>query len=81
MCEGKGCDSCKRTGKLTLTSCPHERLDPSVWRAINAAQFAEKGVLPCAGGTLDQTQSAMDAFGLIWRDEAEWRKALKLLPI
>jgi hypothetical protein len=78
-CEGGGCDACGGRGRFRITDCPRKMVGANIWDTIQAAYFAEKGVLPVAGGTLDQTQSFMDALALTWRDQSYWKKKLGII--
>jgi hypothetical protein len=78
-CNGAGCGHCD-DGQIRVDRCPHAVVTRDVWAAFQAAQMAEKGVLPVAGGMLDQTQSFADAVALIWQDDSTWRAALKVIP-
>jgi len=37
------------------------------------AQMAENGILPLAGGMLDQTAKFVDAARFVWSETAHWR--------
>lgn len=54
------CPACKGWGKDVVTECPLNVIEPETWDAIRAADYAEHGLLPIAGGFLDQTQSYLD---------------------
>ena len=56
-----------------LTGCPKKMVSPSANDAIRAADFARKGVLPLAGGWLDQSDSAMKAIRFVWDCEEVFR--------
>ena len=40
---------------------------------IEAADLARKGLMPIAGGTLDQTQAFLAGCRAVWADEDVWR--------
>ena len=56
-----------------ITGCPKKMVSPSAVTAIRAADFARKGVLPLAGGWLDQSDSAMKAIRFVWDCEEVFR--------
>jgi hypothetical protein len=51
-----------------LNECPQRAITPDVWRALEAAEWANQGVLPVAGGWLDQTRSILDAIACVNAD-------------
>ena len=71
-CDGRGCGECN-DGQFEITGCPRELLGPAIDNALLAADLAEKGSWPLAGGWLDQTQSCLDAVLFIWGDQARWK--------
>jgi hypothetical protein len=54
MCDGVGCDECD-DGWFELTQCATRYIDSYIVTAINMASYADKGILPVAGGLLDQS--------------------------
>jgi hypothetical protein len=78
-CNGSGCAACSGRGRFAIDDCPHKLIDRTTGEALRAARFAEKGVLPVAGGTLDQTQSCLDALDIIWSDQAYWKGKLGII--
>lgn len=71
ICNGKGCVSCGDQGTYEVTSCPKEQITDDVWRFVRFMRFAEQGILPMAGGMLDQTQSFCDALAFAQADEGK----------
>lgn len=53
LCSGRGCDQCDGGG-FSLTECPRTFIGYDLAGAINVASYASKGVMPVAGGLLDQ---------------------------
>ena len=53
MCGGIGCNHCDR-GFFSLTTCPNRYVGGRLINDINIAASCEDGVLPVAGGLLDQ---------------------------
>jgi len=55
---------------VKLESCPYEIIGLDERQIIEAAEMAEKGILPMAGGLLDQAQIAVDAIRFVWHEHA-----------
>lgn len=78
-CGGSGelvglvCTGCRGQKKSMLTGCPQKMVSASARSAIAAADFARKGILPLAGGWLDQADSAMKAIRFVWDAEEPFR--------
>lgn len=53
-------------------------VDNETWNAVRLAEFAKRGSWPVPGGTLDQTESFMDAASAVWNESSYWRHKLKL---
>ncbi len=53
-CDGEGCNECD-DGFFSVEICCRNYVDGYLVRAINMACHAEKGMLPVAGGILDQS--------------------------
>lgn len=51
---------------------------PGTYEVLAAADFARRGVLPVAGGTLDQTSQATEAIRLVWKLESPHRAKANL---
>ena len=77
LCNGKGCKSCGGVGYHSLTSCPRRMVPTETWEVIGAARDAEMGLLPVAGGTLDQCQSFIDAMRIVRAIDAEQEAELE----
>lgn len=56
-------------------ACPLEAVPADVWQAIDAADDADRGLLPMPGGTLAQTQAFLQAWRFV-RAEVERHKAI-----
>ncbi len=69
-CDGRGCAACDGSGQLMITGCPLEMIAPDAHAAILAADLANKGSWPVAGGWLDQTRSCVEACVTIWAAES-----------
>lgn len=48
-----------------------------IWKAIQLARLADKGIWPAAGGLGDQTTLCRDAFDFIWSEQARCRAAIE----
>lgn len=59
-----------------LTHCPRE-LPAEVWTVIRSADWADKAILPVAGGMLDQTDAWVGAVELVRRENADWESRLR----
>lgn len=53
-----------------IETCPHEFVTADVWDLLRAADLAEKGSWPVAGGWLDQTASCVDGVRFAWAKNA-----------
>jgi len=54
FCEGYGCDECEQRGSISLVGCPNE-LCRSLYSTVQLIDLFRKGVMPIAGGVLDQS--------------------------
>jgi len=61
-----------------VTDCPHKLIGADVWAVMRAVKWTEKGILPVAGGTQDQTQSFLDCMDIVTGEDAHWKKVLKI---
>jgi hypothetical protein len=78
VCAGKDekCKTCGGSGRERIESCPHEMISLDVWELLKMSTFARRGILPCAGGLLDQTKIFVDACDRVWAEEGFWRSKL-----
>jgi hypothetical protein len=60
-CAGKGCEACNYAGKVDVYGCPWDRVDNQAAEALEMARLYEDGILPVAGGVLDQAHSGLEA--------------------
>jgi hypothetical protein len=73
-CNGQdeNCETCDGFGVHHI-GCPKDSIDPSTVRAIQFADFADKGHWPVSGGVLDQSQSFVSACNFIWKEEEHYK--------
>ena len=65
-CDGSpACSRCAGQGYTSLHRCPNAVIKKSTHEAIRYAALAKQGLWPAPGGALDQTQSFLDAYGII----------------
>lgn len=57
-CDGVGCEHCGQRGSFPIGCCPYEFIRP-LGTAVTLAKAYSDGIMPDAGGLLDQTQSFM----------------------
>lgn len=55
---------------IRIDGCPLKSLTGAVVEAFQAADLAREGIMPVAGGWLDQTQSFLDVMRECWRLDA-----------
>ena len=67
-CDGLGCEHCGDSGIARLTACPQTIVPAEIWECRRLAEFAEKGLLPLAGGVLDQTDAFLAGCRVVWRE-------------
>jgi hypothetical protein len=61
------CELCEGLGYHKITSCPHNEISGDVKTFLKLYNIAENGTMPVDGGTLNQTQSFIDAMNyLAW---------------
>lgn len=70
-CEGEGCHQCS-DGIVKITECPNKYCRDIV-PVTTLADMMEKGMLPVAGGVLDQSAWLLQAARILERDEATIR--------
>lgn len=75
VCAGKddACPECQGSNRIELRECPWRRIQPEHEEAITAAVQMERGILPEAGGWLDQSATFVAAFPLLLNELAHWR--------
>lgn len=73
VCSGGGCSACEGSGRFSVTECPRKLVPHEAWEMIEAADMTRRGLPPVAGGSLDQTQTFLDACRFIWADESVYR--------
>ncbi len=57
-----------------LLRCPVAILPPEVWQVLEAYAPFERGLLPVAGGLLDQSATFCQAIRLLRAEVAEWER-------
>lgn len=60
-----------RGREIVLTDCPNQFCGENARRVVRAARFAELGILPVAGGWLNQSQPFLDALEYALATRAE----------
>lgn len=75
-CEGRRpeCSLCRGTNAVALHRCPGALVSSREIDAIRAVFAVEHGVLPDAGGWMDQAATFVDSYPLIARLIAHWRE-------
>jgi hypothetical protein len=63
------CPDCHGWGREVITDCPLKLIDASAWEALRAADLAEHGSWPVAGGWMDQARACVDAVRYVWQQE------------
>lgn len=77
-CRGKGCRHCKDEGTIELTECARKQVPSKIWRIFSWVRRAEeKGILPVAGGGLDQTRGFLEAWEFVALEMREWEAKLR----
>ena len=78
--DGVICKACRGSGNELITSCPQAIITRETWAALTAAEDYRRGFLPVAGGTADQSASAMEAIRAAIMEEAGYRIEVKMEP-
>jgi hypothetical protein len=73
-CNGQGCDECAM-GLIRLSECPNKECS-DMFQVVQLADLFEKGVMPIAGGALDQSAWFVDAVNILKADESRVREML-----
>lgn len=55
FCEEGGCEICNNRGRLRITECPSKYIGVELIHDLNVIAMCEGGVMPVAGGVLDQS--------------------------
>ena len=79
--EADKCPTCHGHGCEIVTGCPMESILPETWDLLRCADLARRGILPVAGGLLDQTVCFVQALPVVWSIEDALRAKLKLEPL
>jgi hypothetical protein len=59
-------------------SCPQARIPAAAIAAVRFEEFSRRGLLPVAGGLLDQTAAGLDALEHVAAESAAWRAKLRI---
>jgi len=59
-CDGAGCDDCKQYGSQQVIGCPNE-VSKSARPVLRLIDLYKNGILPVAGGALDQSAWFLNA--------------------
>jgi RecJ-like exonuclease len=78
--DGKRCAECQGEGCPLLTRCPYDEVPPDVWTFVDLCDDAEKGLLPLAGGVLDQATAFNQGRRIVRNDKAYFRAQLRIPP-
>ena len=73
-CNGAGCKECSK-GTIRIYGCPNKECS-SMYQIVQLADLFKKGVMPVAGGALDQSASFMEAVRFLESSEAQMRAEL-----
>ena len=55
-------------GRIALAGCPRRLIPAAVWELAEMADLFAKGVVPVAGGLLDQADAFLAACLIYWRE-------------
>lgn len=64
-CDEYGCEDCSWQGYYYIDTCPKQTIDLPLYYAAKLANYFEKGMLPVAGGTLNQAAWFLDFANLL----------------
>lgn len=69
-CQGQppSCSACDGVGFYRVEMCPKEYA-AEAWDVCRLADLADKGIMPTAGGALDQAEQFLDAYRALKADE------------
>jgi hypothetical protein len=65
------CTACKGSGQEEITVCPMTLITAGAGDVVRAADLAKRGILPIAGGWLDQTDSIVTAMERFWNESGD----------
>lgn len=76
FCEGVDteCDHCAGTNYVPIRRCPNRLVTARERGAVMAAAQVELGILPDAGGWLDQAHTFVQAYPLLAQEIERWRE-------
>jgi hypothetical protein len=57
---------------LVIAECPRLQVTSDIWTLIMAADLAEKGSWPFAGGWMEQTAACVDGVRFWWAEKSRW---------
>jgi hypothetical protein len=70
-CTGSGCHRCGGAGEIAIAGCPLEIVPAEAYEIVElAATAAEHGLMPVAGGLLDQAAVFLTAARMVWAEKA-----------
>ena len=64
-----------------LDRCPLEILDHATADLIRAARWAKRGILPVAGGWLDQARVFVEGVEAVWQEESRYNQGASFLDL
>ena len=72
-CGRKGCPGCGGAGTFKISSCPKKQISSTMLEVLNLAERVKHGVLPLAGGSLDQCRAFMETADFVINEVDDWK--------
>jgi hypothetical protein len=69
------CGECRGIGLEILTQCPLDVVSDEAWELMPLLRFAREGQWPIGGGSLDQSQSFLDAMAVYMAERNKHEQA------
>ena len=77
VCNGSGCDECKKTGSISILECPLKIITPDIWELLDHADlYINHGLPVVVGGQMDQSAGFIDACKFISSEQRFWKNNL-----
>ena len=69
--DGRPCDECGGSGMIDIRECPRRFVGNEITEAINVAGLCGNGILPVAGGIMDQSAWFVALWQQLQSDQSE----------
>lgn len=69
--DGETCETCGGQGSIEIDECPRKYIGAEITEAVNVASLCGNGILPVAGGLMDQSAWFVNVWNQLQHDQNE----------